>query len=336
MPAPAAAPGGAAVAAFVASLVVSGLWRAYALRRQVIDLPDERRLHTTPTPRGGGIGIALVLVAVSPWLGPGAGLFALGLLITAGGGLCDDLRPLRALPKLSLQALGALPLALAWPLSPEILGPVPGVVIAWLFTVALVNLWNFMDGSNGLAASQALLVGVALVLLCGPASAGVWLGLMLAAACLGFLPWNLPRARLFLGDVGSHALGYAVAAGGLIAVSEGEASAWQWLLLPSAFLLDSGLTLGLRLWRRQKFWLAHRWHLYQRAVAHGWSHGGICAAYAAWTVAAAIGALWLAGRAPALQLAVLSGVSGLGIFVYAWALRRWPLPLRVDSTESLE
>ncbi|MFY2764905.1 MraY family glycosyltransferase [Arenimonas sp. MALMAid1274] len=328
---PAAPPAALALGAALVSLVACGAWRRFALRRQVMDLPDERRLHTVPTPRGGGVGIALALLLASPWLGQGGALFALGLLISAGGGLWDDLRPLRALPKLGLQALGALPLALAWPLLPGVLGEATGVFAAWLLTVSLVNIWNFMDGSNGLAASQALLVGAGSALLATAGSPAAWLGVMLAAACLGFLPWNLPTARLFLGDVGSHALGYAVAALGLMVVGQGNASPWQWLLLPSVFLLDAGITLALRVWRRRKFWLAHRWHLYQRAVSAGWSHVGIAAAYAAWTLCCVLLAISADGLPAVLQLALLLGMAGLGALVYAWSTRRWPLPAPVTE-----
>lgn len=323
--APGVSPGIAALVAFLVALGVAGLWRAFALRRQWLDQPGERRLHTSPTPRGGGVAIALVLLLASPLLGQGAALFALGLAITAGAGLVDDLRPMPPLLKLLLQALGALPLAMAWPLLPSLLGQAPSILAAWCLVMLLVNFWNFMDGSNGMAASQALLVGVALALLAGVAAGPGLLGLVLAAACLGFLPYNLPRARLFLGDVGSHALGYAVAALGLFALDAGLATPWQLLLLPSAFLIDAGLTLVSRLLRRQKVWRAHREHLYQRAISHGASHAGVCAVYAAWTVVAGGLARLLAQAGEGLQGVVVMAVLALGTAIYVSAGRRWPV-----------
>jgi len=320
-----------AATVFLISLVLAGAWRRFALHRQWLDQPDARRLHVLPTPRGGGIAIALALLVAGSGLGSGSGLFALGLVVVAGAGLWDDLRPLPPLAKLLLQALGALPLALAWPLLPLLLGEAPAVLAAWCLVMVLVNFWNFMDGSNGLAASQALLVGLAMVLLAGLAGAPGQLGLVLAAACLGFLPYNLPRARLFLGDVGSHALGYAVAALGLMALAGGVASPWQLLLLPSAFLLDAGLTLLGRLLRRQPVWRAHREHLYQRAISHGGSHVGVCAVYAAWTGIAIALAWLLAGAGQGLQLVVLLAILALGASLYAFAGRRWP---RVPAPES--
>ena len=313
-----------ALAAGLVSFVVSLLWRRFALRRALLDAPGERRLHAAPTPRGGGIGIALVLLSGAGLMGQGGPAFALGLLFCAGVGLVDDLRPLRALPKLLLQSAGALPPALAWPLLPEWLGGPGAVFAAWLLVLGLVNVWNFMDGSNGMAAGQALLVAAALAALAGLAPGPGLVSLVLAAACLGFLPLNLPRARLFMGDVGSHALGYAVAVLGLAVLAGDAASGWQLLLLPSAFLVDASLTVLGRMRRRQRFWLAHREHLYQRAVAHGWSHVGIGAAYAAWTVAAGALALGLAGAPAAWQAACVAGVFAAGILLYLRVGRRWP------------
>ena len=313
---------------FLAALVVAGTWRAQAIRRQWLDLPGERRLHDVPVPRGGGVAIAAVLLAATPGLGEDAALVALGLLVTTGVGLIDDLRPLPALPKLGLQAVGALPLALAWPLAPEALGTVAAIAAAWAMVLVLVNFWNFIDGSNGMAAGQALLVGAATVIITGASTPAGWLGLAMAAGCLGFLPFNVPVARLFLGDAGSFALGYGVAALLLMAQAQGEAPAWYLLLLPSAVIADAGLTLLGRLLRREKVWLAHRQHLYQRAVLHGWSHLRIGLCYAAWTVLAAVAA-WATGRAGAstmIQCTVLALVGLAAVLVYAWGVRHFSPP----------
>lgn len=313
-----------ALLGWIAALAMAGAWRRQALRRQWLDQPGERRLHVAPTPRGGGIAIAAVMLASSPGWGEGAALVAVGLLVTAGAGLIDDLRPLPALPKLGMQAVGALPLALAWPLAPEALGTVGGVAAAWGLAMVLVNFWNFMDGSNGLAASQALLVGVAMVVIAGVSSPVGWLALALAVGCLGFLPFNLAVARLFLGDVGSFALGYGVAALLLMAAGEGSGPSWHLLMLPSAVLVDAGLTLLGRLRRREKFWLAHRGHLYQRAVLHGCSHLQVCLAYGAWTSLAALAAWAVAGRDAGTQGLALLLVAVAAGLVYVGAGRHWP------------
>lgn len=316
-----------AIASLAASFLLSLVWRTYALRGGHVDHPGERRLHAVATPRGGGIGIALVLLAASAWLGEGRAAFALGLVLCAGAGLVDDLRPLPPALKLALQVAGALCLAWAFPLLPALLGKPLGVAAAACFVVGLVNVWNFLDGSNGMAATQALLSALGLALLAPAAPGLAWLAVALAAGCLGFLPLNFPRARLFLGDVGSHALGYGVAALGLMAAAQADAAqAWLLLLPPSVMLIDAGLTLLARARRRQVLWQAHREHLYQRAVARGWSHAGVCALYAAWTVAACALALAVAGRAPPWPLAACALAYVAGMTVHAALGRRWPRP----------
>ena len=310
----------AAAAAFAGALQ----WRRWALARGVLDLPGEdRRLHAAPTPRGGGIGIAAVLLAASPALGPGlAWPFALGLLLTAGTGRVDDLRPLPAWAKALGQLAGALPLAWALPMliaGGE--GPLAtGVALLWV--LALVNAFNFMDGSHGMAATQAALAGLAGLVLAAGQGAGAWLGLMLAAACLGFLPLNLPVARVFLGDVGSHALGYAAAAGLLLA-ADGRAPLPVLALVPLAtVLVDTGVTLASRLLRGCKPWQAHREHLYQRAIAHGHSHLVVCAGYGAWTAIGVALVAWLADDAARAPWGVLAWI--LASLALRLALgRRW-------------
>ena len=301
-------------------------WRAWALRRGVMDAPDDRRLHATPTPRGGGVGIALVLLAASPWLGQGRGWFAAGLVLCAGAGLVDDLRPLPPLAKGLLQAAGAACLAVAFPLLPGLWGAAMGHVLAWALVLVLVNFWNFMDGSNGMAASQALFAALGLAVLAPALAPATWLAVALAAACLGFLPLNFPRARLFLGDVGSHGLGYGIAALALMASASVDGAPWLLLLPVSAIVLDAGLTLLSRARRRQVLWRAHREHLYQRAVAHGWSHAGICALYAAWTLAAVALASWLLRQPAPWPLAGSGMALGFGIIAYSLLGRAWPRP----------
>lgn len=312
-----------AAAALAASFLLAEGWRRFALRRGHLDLPGERRLHQQPTPRGGGIGIALVLLVAAPWLGAGWPGFAAGLALCAGGGLLDDLRPLRPLAKLALQAAGALCLALAWPLLPGLLPPVLGIALATLLVLSVVNIWNFMDGSNGLAASQAIVAALAMAWL-GPSSSAQLLAVLLAAACLGFLPLNFPRARLFLGDVGSHALGFGLAALALQAAPAAGEGAWLLWLPASAMLLDAGLTLLSRARRREVLWRAHREHLYQRAVAAGWSHAGVCGLYLAWSLLASALAFAVAGRTSAWTLGLAFFTTLVGIMVHRRLSRRWP------------
>ena len=281
-------------AAALSSAVLTAGWTVLARRRGIEDAPGQRRLHSAPTPRGGGIAIASVLLfAMLSWpragLGQGAGQLAWwGLagalaLFTVVGAL-DDLRPLPVMAKFGGQWIAGA--VLAWAL---VLGS-PGAD-GWLAFGALlagsvyfVNIWNFMDGSNGLIAVQSVLLSLALAFWPGQEADLRLLGLALAGACIGFLPFNLPRARVFLGDAGSHLLGAAVFALLVLSWRRGVIGLAAALLLPSAMLADSGLTLLRRALAGRPVWRAHREHLYQYAVRSGHSHLAVCLAYAAWTV----------------------------------------------------
>ncbi|WP_242002991.1 lipopolysaccharide biosynthesis protein [Vulcaniibacterium tengchongense] len=273
-----------------------GTWlaRGYALRRQLIDEPGERRSHSVATPRGGGIAIVAALVAAAAWLAwrrpqdaPLLGAFAVGLLLVGGIGLLDDHRPLSPWLRLAVQAMAA---ALYAGVAGAASGSLWLAALAFVAAMVLVNVWNFMDGINGLAASQAALAAAAFAYAAGGAWA--WLGAALVAACLGFLPFNFPSARIFLGDVGSGALGFALA-GLLVAATprNGAVLGAAWLALPvSAFLIDAGLTLLGRLVRGERWWTPHTRHAYQ-AWARRRGHSRVTLAYAGFTAVAAILAL---------------------------------------------
>ena len=206
--------------AFAVALAGTWLARSYALRNALVDepdldAPDPRRSHAVPTPRGGGVAIVVALLPALGWLvlhpepASRRGWLAIagGLLLVAGIGWLDDHRPLGAAPRLFVHALaaGLLALALHW------LGADPMMAAAAFgLALVLVNAWNFMDGIDSLATSQALLAALAYALFAGSGPV-LSLGAVLAAACAGFLPFNLPRARVFLGDVGSGALGFMLA-----------------------------------------------------------------------------------------------------------------------------
>lgn len=268
-------------------------WTALARWRGIEDAPGQRRLHAATTPRGGGIAIACVLLlAMLAWppvgLGPGAALLpwwglAGGLALFTLVGVLDDLFPMPVLAKFAGQwTAGAM---LAWALllsSPDDFGWLAyGTLL--VATVYFVNIWNFMDGSNGLVAVQSLLLSLALALWPGQGADLRLMGLVLAGACIGFLPFNLPRARVFLGDAGSHLLGAAVFALLVLSWRRGVIGLQAALLLPSAMLADSSLTLLRRALAGRPIWRAHREHLYQYAVRSGYSHSTVCLAYAAWT-----------------------------------------------------
>lgn len=271
--------GGLAAAAAVATWMA----RHYALRGNLIDQPGERRSHTVATPRGGGIAIVLVVACASVylmtrqasvdalWLG-----FLPGLLLVAGIGWWDDHRPLSPWLRLGVQAVAATMLAVGAGLQSGHWLP---ALLAFAAAMALVNVWNFMDGINGLAASQAALAALAYA---GLLDGGwQWLALALLAGCLGFLPFNFPKARIFLGDVGSGALGFALAALAAAAWATRPSSQAPLLLLPlCAFLIDAGFTLSGRMLRGERWWTPHVGHLYQMG-ARRWGHTSITVIYMA-------------------------------------------------------
>ena len=255
--------------------------RGYAVRQQLMDQPGERRSHSVATPRGGGIAIVISLlvtagVAMLAWpdAAPSLLVASVGLVLVAGIGWWDDHRPLPALRRLLVHFIAAALLAMlvkanggSWLLA--------GLVL--LFTASLINIWNFMDGINGIAASQAIVVALGLApLLPWPYSLAA---LALGLACLGFLPFNFPRARIFMGDVGSGALGYAVAVVLAIASVRTDIN-WLLLLVPaSAFLVDAGFTLLARIISGQRWMEPHTQHVYQRAVQAGASHAQVTGMY---------------------------------------------------------
>jgi UDP-N-acetylmuramyl pentapeptide phosphotransferase/UDP-N-acetylglucosamine-1-phosphate transferase len=299
---------------------VIGTWlaRRYALHRELLDHPGERRSHETPTPRGGGISIVIALLVAScvlGWRQPQQivliAAFTIGLLLVAGIGLLDDHRPLSPWLRLAVQGVAAGVFALG---VAGTSGNLFLALVAFATVMVLTNVWNFMDGINGIAASQAALVAAGLSVVAG----GIWswLALALVAACAGFLPFNFPRARIFLGDVGSGSLGFALAALLVIAFARHQGSWLLWLLPLSAFLVDSGLTLLRRIGRRERWWAPHTQHAYQRWAVRVGTHTTVTLAYAGWTILGLLLAGWL-WSATAMQVTGF-GLAWLAITVVIW------------------
>ena len=297
------------------------LARGYAVRRQLIDHPGERRSHTVATPRGGGIAIALAflvaLIAMAARRPDEIVLLAcaaIGLVLVSGIGWIDDHRPLSPWSRLAVHVLAA-----GWLMAGIYLSGRGGAAALAGFAAALVlvNVWNFMDGIDGLAASQGALAAAGLSLLAGMDALLVHLGLALIASICGFLPFNFPRARIFLGDVGSGALGYALALLLAMSLHRLPAGAWPLVLLPiSAFLLDAGLTLSARIAGGEKWWTPHVQHVYQRWARRLKGHPPVTVGYAVWTLVACSGAAWLAGGGRK-EIAMVVSVwlaSGIGLW----------------------
>ena len=322
-----------ATAAF-ASATITWLWIDAARRRGVVDQPGRRRMHALPVPRGGGIAIAVVLAsAMAGFAGfdIGGSLFwwaaFSGLVIEATIGLRDDLQPLAVGVKLTGQGLGALPLAafLAWH-GDQAFSPTT-FALTFLTVVALVNIWNFMDGSDALVTTQTIWLALVMTGASGLDSTRGRFACLLAAACLGFLPFNLPRAKVFLGDCGSHVLGYAVALLALWPADEpsSEPVPRLWLTIAiagSALWLDAGMTLMHRFSKRRTVWHAHREHLYQLMLRRGESHGQVLSRYLIWAVTFGTTALLVSAyRAAALPaLASMNLIFGVALYLF-WRKR---------------
>lgn len=250
----------------------------HALRLGLVHAPNQRSFHSETVPHGGGLGlvcafgIALLLTLATGQVDPGLGYLLLGgggLLATVG--LWDDIRPLRARTRLAIQGLTALTTAcLLLPTASPWLW-LSGCALATLAMVWWINLYNFMDGIDGLAALECLcLCGSALLLLhaSGGAHSGVELTYaLLAAAAGGFLLLNWPPARVFMGDVGSIFLGYALALLALVSILEGQLPLLAWLVLGGVFWVDATLTLLRRMLSGEAWHQAHRSHAYQRYAA---------------------------------------------------------------------
>ena len=326
---PLALPVGLAV--LVAALLAFLIAHRMAHSARLIDVPGPRSSHTRPTPRGGGIGIVLVgLVAIGalaivnlwplPWL-PTLGAFAL----VAAIGVLDDIRHRPVLLRLAAHAAAAamlvVPLAQQW-YGAWIAGPAAGLAVAGL--VWSTNLHNFMDGIDGLLAHHAIWAGLVYATLFAFAvqPAPALFAVLLAAAAIGFLPMNWPRAKVFLGDGASGYIGLVVGWLALYGMMRGVVPLPESLIVLSAFLIDSGATLAVRILRRERFWQAHREHLYQRLVRRGQSHLTVSAMFAAWNLGVAVPALLLARNVGVdSSWRVCAAVFALGMIVWLVAVR---------------
>ncbi len=309
---------------FAASLLGTGLSRRYALARGLLDHPNERSSHQTPTPRGGGIAMAVAFLAGA------AVLAALQLvdtniafaLLGAGGivalvGFLDDHDSIAARWRL-VAHFSAATWALAWlgglP-DVELLGMtvnlgIAGSVLAAIALVWLLNLYNFMDGIDGIAGIEAFTVCLgAVVLYCMKPSGGAeWvLPALLSVAALGFLIWNFPRSRIFMGDAGSGFLGVTLGILSLEAAIRSPDWLWSWIILLGAFVVDATVTLLRRLGRRERVYNAHRSHAYQHAALRLGRHRPVTLAIGL------INILWLLPWALLVGLGHVDGVIGVAV-----------------------
>ena len=285
--------------AFLVSLLACGGYLKLAHRWQLLDMPNHRSAHQQPVPRGGGIGIllglfaamALTALTVHGWPQPFPGLAVIAALLGLVG-IVDDRRGLPVALRMVFYALACT--VAVW----LVLGSAPWwwLALAVFFSLWLVNLFNFMDGIDGIAAVEAafaLLVAALLSLWLGSAGAFPLFCLLLAAASAAFLHWNWAPARLFMGDAGSIPLGFLLATLSI----QGEVSAtlpWVcWPVLLAVFIGDATYTLGWRALHGENITQAHSRHLYQRLARHWGSHSRVVLLMLAYNL------LWLAPLAVA-------------------------------------
>jgi Fuc2NAc and GlcNAc transferase len=304
----------------IATWFLTGVLRHYAIAHRLLDVPNARSSHHVSTPRGGGAAIVLATSLALAWLSWSGGLgMPVGVLVAsvlvATVGFVDDHRPLPATVRLvghfTAAALAVASLGGAPPLTLSghvvTLGPA-GDVVAALFVVWLLNLTNVKDGIDGITGSQVLTVcavGAALYFLVAPGS-GRWREpAVLAGAAAGFLVWNWPPARIFMGDVGSGYIGFLVAVLSLRAASVAPALGWSWLILSGVFIVDATTTLLRRAARGERLFEAHRSHAYQHLALAWGSHRAVT------LVVVGINTIWLAPLALLVATQWLDGFVGL-------------------------
>lgn len=296
--------------AFAASAgLLSWLLRSGRAHRWALDQPNHRSLHVEPTPRVGGLGIVAGVLLTTLLLGQQ--LLAGLMLLLAAVSWFDDRGHVLIPVRLGAQFLAITTWVVVQVPDAWLLGVVAVFALVWM-----ANLYNFMDGSDGLAGGMAVFgfgaCGVAAWLAGGGALA--LLAVSVAAAALGFLCFNFPPARVFMGDAGSVSLGFLAGAIGLTGWLQDAWPLWFPVLVFSSFVVDASATLLKRVLCGERFWQAHRDHYYQRLVRMGWSHRRLALVEYALMGACGGSALGLLHASLALQ------VLGLSVWIAAYAI----------------
>lgn len=278
----------AVIAAFAVAAASTGWIVSRGGSRWLVDAPNERSLHHRPVSRAGGVAILAGLAAgftVATFIEAPAspyGWVLAGALVIGSISFADDVRPIspavRILFHLAAAACvvpaGLVVERLVLPGTAFDLGMTAGAVLTVLFVTWVVNLYNFMDGMDGFAGGMTAIGFTTLAVLCARQDASVLVAasLVVASASLGFLLFNFPPARIFMGDLGASLLGYLCAV--LILSAERSASVPLWIsiLVFSPFVIDASVTLVRRIIAGERPWRAHRSHFYQRLVQLGWGH----------------------------------------------------------------
>lgn len=312
----------------LASWAGTGAVLRVLIARRIYDEPNHRSSHDRPKPRGGGLAVVTVIMAA--WItaavtgGQAGTAFWLGI---AGAGMlaaiswADDLKPRPVSLRFGVQ-VAAVVLGL-WALDPgpvfQGLLPLPVdralTAVLWLW---FINLFNFMDGIDGITAVETITISTGLALIAGGLlhfPLGAFDAAVPAAAALGFVFWNWAPSRIFLGDVGSVPLGYLLGWFLIILAANGF---WEpAVILPLYYLADASWTLGRRTLRRETLWRAHREHFYQRAVQRGFSHAAVARRIAICNVILVVLADWAAFAPPGQSWIplVLAALAVIGLLI---------------------
>ncbi|MCR9192072.1 MAG: glycosyltransferase family 4 protein [Gammaproteobacteria bacterium] len=314
---------------FVLSLIGTDCYRRYALTRQILDVPSDRSAHDTPIPRGGGVVFLICFLLAMVYFQ----FDQIGLVVSAFGvaliGYFDDKYTLTAGKKLLAHLLCSAGAVLAMGGMPDLyIGPwlchfnVWTSMVAVIYLVWMLNLYNFMDGINGIAGFEAICVSFGMVMLyaaLGVPGAMV-MPLVLIACVGGFLVWNFPKAKIFMGDAGSGFLGFLFGIWSLQSAHIYPQLFWSWLILLGVFVVDTTVTLAWRMVRKEPLHLAHAMHAYQHAFRRYQSHRFVTLAVVI------VNLLWLWPIAVLVGLDYFQGYQGLVIaylplIITAWILK---------------
>ncbi len=307
--------------AFVSTLLLTGGVRHFAIRRGLFDIPNQRSSHQKITPRGGGIAFILVfclmLVLGTKTIEVNSATLSsilLAAMIVGGVGFLDDIKHISPRWRLLAQILTSVLVLTFMQGLPELnlMGwVIPGGVglnlLACLYFVWLINLYNFMDGINGLAVVEAMSACLCMVVIYGHVgfTAGIGAPLLLASCLGGFLFWNFPFAKIFMGDVGSGFLGCML---GILTLQAGQESMslfYAWLIMLGVFIVDASFTLLQRIRVGDKIYEGHRSHAYQKAAFLLNSHTPVT------LIVLLINLLWLFPISFFVGTGVLNGLTGL-------------------------
>jgi Fuc2NAc and GlcNAc transferase len=337
-------------AAAAASLLLTHLVRRYAVARSIVDVPNGRSLHDRPVPRGGGVAVAATVLSGMVLLTVFGNLPVTWTVAIAGGGApialigwLDDRQQVTkrrwrgfvhfAGAAWALWWLGGLPaLSLG---SFTLVMPMVGTVLAAIGIVWWTNLYNFMDGVDGLAGGQAVTVAGAagvLMLLTGADPVLALPAFLLAGAAAGFLVLNWSPARIFMGDVGSGFIGFVFATLAIATENAGALPLLVWVLLSGVFLFDSTVTLLRRVLRGEKWYEAHCVHAYQRLVSAGRSHAAVTSGVLLVNIVLAVSAYHVASEGNAVAAIVLSVALLAGL--YLWVEHLQPMPAMPNAASA--